>query len=72
MLCTERGLIMPFRRVPNRVKPFKEWANKEINNAELSDSATPHARSTGLKASRTRRKRRKRRKRLKQSRKRDL
>jgi len=32
---------MPFRRVPGRVKEFKEWANKEINNSQLSDSATP-------------------------------
>jgi len=52
---------MPFRRVPGRVKEFREWANKEINNSGLSDSATPHGKSTGSKVSRTRRRRKRRR-----------
>jgi len=50
---------MPLRQVPSRVGKFKEWANKEVNNSTLSESATPH-RTTGSKVSRTRRRRRKR------------
>jgi len=57
---------MPFRRVPGRVKAFKEWANKEINNSELTESATPgRSRSPGkqVRQSRFRRRRRRRHKR---------
>jgi len=57
---------MPFRRVPSRVKEFKEWANKEVNNATLSESATPSrtsSRGKGLQQKSMRRRRRSRRKR---------
>lgn len=44
---------MPFRRVPGRVKEFKEWATKEVNNSKLSDSATG-ARKTSSRPQKTR------------------
>lgn len=33
---------MPMGRYPGRVKPFRKWAQEKMDNAELSDSATPH------------------------------
>lgn len=49
---------MPFRRVPSTVGPFRKWAEGEVKNSKLSDSATPH----GVRGSRMRRTRRRRKK----------
>lgn len=45
---------MPFRKVPGRVKEFKEWASKEINNSKLSESATPHGNKISSRPQKTR------------------
>lgn len=52
---------MPFGRYPGRVRDFKKWSATQIDNSELSNSATPKARAS--KAPRKRRSRRWRRKR---------
>lgn len=59
---------MPLGRYPGRVKQFKEWANKEVNKAELTNSAT----GTGKRASRGKPLRTRRRKRRLRRRKRRL
>jgi len=33
---------MGIGRYPDRVKAFKKWAADKVDNAALSDSATPH------------------------------
>jgi len=48
---------MPLRRVPATVGPFRKWAEGEVKNAKLSDSATPHGKR-GFRKRRTRRKKR--------------
>lgn len=48
---------MPFRRVPDRVGPFRKWAEGEVKNSKLSDSATPSG-ARGWRKRRTRHKRR--------------
>lgn len=48
---------MPFRRVPDRVGPFRKWADSEVRNSKLSESATP----SGKRSWRKRRIRRKKR-----------
>lgn len=50
---------MPLGRYPDRVKPFRKWANEKMDNAKLSDSATP---SRVSRSSRGRRRRRRRKK----------
>jgi len=50
---------MPFRRVPDRVGAFRKWADGEVRNSKLSDSATPSG-TRGFRKRKTRRKRRKR------------
>jgi len=52
---------MPMGRYPERVKPFRKWAQDKVDNSKLSDSVTPHGRRSSSK-SKTRRRRRKKRK----------
>lgn len=54
---------MPLGRYPGRVKDFRKWATGMMDNAALSDSATPHVN----KASRGKRKRRNRRRKWKKN-----
>jgi len=49
---------MPLRRVPATVGPFRKWAEGEVKNSKLSDSATPHGKR-GFRKRATRRRRRK-------------
>lgn len=52
---------MPFGKYPDRVKPFRKWANEKVDNSKLSDSATPSG-GRGSRRSATRRNRRRRKK----------
>lgn len=57
---------MPIGRFPDRVKPFRKWAQEKMDNAQLSESATPHvSKASSMKRGRKwrlrRRKRRNRR-----------
>jgi len=55
---------MAIGRFPDRVKAFRKWAQDKVDNAGLSDSATPHkGPSTFSRGRKWRMKRRKRRKR---------
>jgi len=45
---------MPFRKVPDRVGAFRKWADGEVKNSKLSDSATPSG-ARGWRRRRTRR-----------------
>lgn len=33
---------MPLGRFPGKVKDFRKWANEKVDNAALTESATPH------------------------------
>jgi len=33
---------MPLGRYPGRVRDFRKWAAEKADNAQLTDSATPH------------------------------
>jgi len=48
---------MPLGRYPGRVKDFRKWAAEKADNAQLTDSATPHVNkfSRGRKVRRWRR-----------------
>jgi len=50
---------VPFGRYPDRVGPFRKWADGHVKNSKLSDSATPHG-VRGWKRRKTRRRRRRR------------
>lgn len=52
---------MPMGRYPDRVKPFRKWAQDKMDNAKLSDSATPSAAKRSSRGRKWRLKRRKRR-----------
>lgn len=52
---------MPLGRYPGRVKDFRKWATEKVDQAALTDSATPHVNkvSRGKRRRRNRWKRRK-------------
>lgn len=50
---------MPLGRYPGRVKDFRKWATEKVDQAALTDSATPHvSRASRGKVNRRRRWRR--------------
>lgn len=53
---------MPMGRYPDRVKPFRKWAQDKMDNATLSESATPHRVKRSSRGRKWRLKRRRRRK----------
>lgn len=48
---------MPLGRYPERVKPFRKWSQKQVDDAKISGSATPG----GTRATRRKKKKRRRR-----------
>jgi len=55
--CKE-GSTMPLGRYPERVKKFRQWATKQVDDAKLSGSVTPGGHK---KPSRSRRPKRRKR-----------
>jgi len=56
-ISSARRWYLPLRRVPATVGPFRKWAEQEVKNSKLSDSATPHG-GRGFRKYKTRRRRR--------------
>lgn len=50
---------MPYGKYPDRVKPFRKWAQGKMDDSKLSDSATPHGKRGSVKSATRRRRRRK-------------
>jgi len=50
---------MPYGKFPDRVKPFRQWAQGKVDNSKLSDSATPSGKRGSRKSATRRRRRRK-------------
>lgn len=42
---------MPYGRYPERVKPFRKWANEKIDRGSITDSATGGAARSGRRPS---------------------
>lgn len=50
---------MPFGKYPERVKPFRKWAQERVDKATMNDKATSFRRSSrGLRRRRRLRKKR--------------
>jgi len=48
---------MPLGRYPERVKQFREWSTKQVNDAKLSGSVTPSGRKRSSSANKGRKRR---------------
>jgi len=51
---------MPLGRYPERVKPFKSWSQKQVDDAKLSGSVTPKKSRTRTSKTKSRKRRRRR------------